>query len=229
MKTKWKPQACFTLMELLVVIAIIAILASMLMPALSKARETGKRVVCSGNLSQSGKGLMMYLSDNNDYFPYFDRFATSIGSWQYGIWDYVRNFNTYTCSNDVLKRDDEENYHKCSYAFNTISYDDPKDRPSGKRLTQLPEPSRTILLTEAPTSLAYVDCRWVSATYYWTYANNRMELLHQNSTNCLFCDGHVESLQPGAKIKESLLYPGSYIVNPAFSPFHGMLTIIKGD
>ena len=62
-------RSAFTLIELLVVIAIIAILDSMLLPALSKANEQGKRAVCKSNQRQVVLTMLMYANDNEQKFP----------------------------------------------------------------------------------------------------------------------------------------------------------------
>jgi len=64
-----RSPGAFTLMELLVVIALIAVLASLLFPAMAKARERARSVQCIGNLRQWGIAYRMYADDNNDYLP----------------------------------------------------------------------------------------------------------------------------------------------------------------
>jgi prepilin-type N-terminal cleavage/methylation domain-containing protein/prepilin-type processing-associated H-X9-DG protein len=69
MKPPTQTEKAFTLIELLVVIAIIAILAALLLPALSRAKATAVRAQCTNNLKQWGLAITMYAGDSNDYFP----------------------------------------------------------------------------------------------------------------------------------------------------------------
>jgi prepilin-type N-terminal cleavage/methylation domain-containing protein/prepilin-type processing-associated H-X9-DG protein len=68
-KVNLKIDRGFTLIELLVVLAIVAVLAGLILPTLSRAREMGRRTVCLNNLKQIFLAFDMYATDNEDYYP----------------------------------------------------------------------------------------------------------------------------------------------------------------
>ena len=91
-------RGVFTIIELLVVISIIVLLASLLLPALGKAKESVRRTACQNNLRQVGASNVLYMSDYNDYFvPYVSAAPAVSPYWPAKLAVYLKDIRTMLC------------------------------------------------------------------------------------------------------------------------------------
>ena len=87
----------FTLIELLVVIAIIAILAAILFPVFSRARENARKTSCLSNLKQIGLAMMQYTQDNDERFMHANHDATPPYTWFAPLQPYIKSTQVFKC------------------------------------------------------------------------------------------------------------------------------------
>ena len=97
--TRKSCSAAFTLIELLVVIAIIAILAGLLLPAISRAKEKGKAIKCLSNARQLGLAAVMYVDDYKGLFPV----RADNNRWPTQLYPYYRSLEVLRCPDDIRK------------------------------------------------------------------------------------------------------------------------------
>jgi prepilin-type N-terminal cleavage/methylation domain-containing protein/prepilin-type processing-associated H-X9-DG protein len=212
-----KSKYSFTLIELLVVIAIIAILASMLLPALAKARERAKAIECSGNQKQLGVMFALYADDHNDFIDrkgYQGGRNRQWGSMLY-IFNYMKNSRSAFCPSNMrgVKLFEEitnGNYYSSeikSYAFPERLGDETGTGSwAAVCVKNIKKPSIYFYILDGINSNngdpSYVIYPLnTSASIYVSSHNNQV-------CNCLFMDGHVNGEGRG-----------DFITNEYYNPY----------
>ncbi len=193
----------FTLIELLVVVAIIAVLVAMLLPALSAARDAAKAVGCASNLRQIGQGTLLYLDENNQWFPCEYNHYRFSGRWKNRLAPYMGistdnhgyilhyDQTVFSCPSgqDPHYTDYRVAYRsKAIYDWGIIGYDTDIDKAVSGRLDSISRQHSNVAWVVDGDSL--LGDSYIYQSIYYS-ATGSISYRHGGRVNVLWVDWHV--------------------------------------
>lgn len=207
----------FTLIEILVVVAIIALLVSILMPAMNWARERGRATVCSSNLRTIGQALDYYLKANEDTLPdsggAFERihkYVEKVGTKNSTAAKAEVEIEWYICpgddiphlSNQIMRTGPDGNpqnlEYELSYGINTSlvwavrPQDDPKGIGILRKMKTVKRQSDVVSFCDSGDDDFNGAGQWFLSEWNDREPQVGHEIHHKNGNNFVYCDGHVQ-------------------------------------
>jgi prepilin-type processing-associated H-X9-DG protein/prepilin-type N-terminal cleavage/methylation domain-containing protein len=204
-----KRQA-FTLIELLVVIAIVALLAALLLPAISQSKGRAQRIHCVSNLRQLGIGLQVFVAEHHGYPSVYGGTNGELrGFWLeqleregLGVSKPTTNFyseGVWRCPSARWEADIAPNATSYGYnAYGILAVGNNTNSP-GLFGRYIPDPQSYTLTGESevisPSDMMAVGDSFSGGIFFMRFSQlrGRNSLRHQDRANVVFCDGHVES------------------------------------
>jgi len=193
----------FTLIELLVVIAIIAILASMLLPSLNKAKDKAKEIQCASNLKNLGNACLMYANDHNESWPRHKTGVDPTYTWHGLVVPYLGkevvsgDFWTSMHKNwHILKCPAQTSEFKVDwhikYGLNCSATQESVGPIKPLKIYTVKKPSNAMLICDTSDLQLWTYLTWWAR---WNGNDSDVPMVlstrHREGLNIVFCDGHV--------------------------------------